>query len=237
MTHPQLLADPDSKFFDWDGLSIHYKMTRKPDPESLTLVLMHGFSGCLANFANVWDDLARDNQLVAFDRPGWGLSSRVIRRPDGTWPTESGQNPYTYEYSRQLLHVVLEKLNLLGDDHTLVLVGHSHGGATTAYVLCHDDELRTRIFKGAIIIDGPLMAWPVPGFAGKAAEKMPRFSRGLVNAAAGPYRWGAKFTWGCGFPFYDFKAFLKRYPDAAVGWDHTFRVAKWRTSFVEWISS
>lgn len=234
MENPQLLGEADDKFFDWDGLVIHYKITEKPSTDALTLVLMHGFSGCMENFANIWNDLARDHQLVAFDRPPWGLSSRVVRRPDGTWPTLSGQNPYTYEYSRQLLRGVLEHLNLLNGQYTLVLVGHSHGGTTAASILCHDDELRTKVFKGAILIDGPLKAWPVPRFAGKMAEKSPNFSRHFVNGTAGLFRWGAQFKWGCGHPFYDFKAFLKRFPDAAVGWDSLFRVTGWRPAFVEW---
>jgi pimeloyl-ACP methyl ester carboxylesterase len=49
----------------------------QPNADALTLVLLHGFSGSLANFNNVWAPLAKDNQILAFDRPGWGLSARV----------------------------------------------------------------------------------------------------------------------------------------------------------------
>jgi hypothetical protein len=69
--NPVLLADPDGQFIVFDGLNIHYKLTAKPTQDSLTLVLMHGFSGNLTNFNTVWDSLASVDQLLAFDRPGW----------------------------------------------------------------------------------------------------------------------------------------------------------------------
>lgn len=98
VANPVLLADADGRFLKLDGLSIHYKLTEKPSADALTLVLMHGFSGNITNFNNVWEALARDHQLLAFDRPGWGLSARVARDTEhNTWPTTSGENPYTYE--------------------------------------------------------------------------------------------------------------------------------------------
>src|SRR5262249_45176752 len=155
-------------------------------PDALTLILMHGFSGNITNFNNVWDALIKVHQILAFDRPGWGLSPRVHRLADGTWPTDSGENPYTYDYSRKLLRALREALELTTVYSTLVLMGHSHGGATTAAILCNHDYLRS-IVAGAILIDAPLLAWPVPRCVANFSRKAPHLSAALVNWGAGVY--------------------------------------------------
>ena len=159
--NPVLLASRDAVFMKLDGLSIHCKMTE--DRNTVTLVMMHGFCGNVMNFNPVWPQLAQKYQLLAFDRPGWGLSQRVHRREDGTWPTDSGDNPYLYDYSCKLLLSIIEetkKRGLVRSDSTLVLVGHSHGGATAAYALCMYEHIR-KMFIGAVLVDAPLRKWPV----------------------------------------------------------------------------
>jgi hypothetical protein len=41
----------------------------------------------------MWEELAASFSLLSFDRPGWGLSQRVVRSKKGLWPTEKGDNP------------------------------------------------------------------------------------------------------------------------------------------------
>ena len=113
-----------------DGLRIHYKHQVNPEATT-TIVMLHGVSGNTSNFTNVpmWNDFSSRFSLLAFDRPGWGLSPRVLRTTKMTgssWPTDSGENPYTYEYSTKLLLNLLEYLEL--SNRPKILLAHSHGG-------------------------------------------------------------------------------------------------------------
>jgi len=62
----------------------------------LGLVLIHGFGGGVFSWRHVMGSLARQSNcsVAAFDRPGWGLSSRP-RRED--WEEKELPNPYKLE--------------------------------------------------------------------------------------------------------------------------------------------
>ena len=63
-------------------------------------------------------ELARDTMVVAFDRPGFGLTSRPIL---GDWV----ENPYTTEYSVSLCFRLMDHLGI----RSAIVVGHSSGAA------------------------------------------------------------------------------------------------------------
>ncbi len=140
------IAGPESQFLSFDGVEIHFVHVSHEDPSRPTVILLHGFSGNVFNFSicPMWNvrksvflsffplfflflqELALSYSLLAFDRPGWGLSARVVRGRRGVWPTESGNNPYSYEFSALLLRHILQERGLW--DRPKILFAHSHGG-------------------------------------------------------------------------------------------------------------
>jgi hypothetical protein len=124
---PADLADPDSSFATVEGLTVHYKLWIRPTSASTSLlqdaplpafILLHGFGGSVGSWRMVWSELCQSASLVmAFDRPGFGLTSRllpkgdnkedygiyVVRGPDGVNRSHTQANPYTPEYSVSLI--------------------------------------------------------------------------------------------------------------------------------------
>lgn len=114
----ETLADPDSRFIDVDGLTIHYKQMGQGAP---AFVLLHGFGASTFSWREVMGPLAELGTVVAFDRPAFGLTERPMRGTED-WP---GYNPYSYTSQPQL---VLGLMDALGFE-SAILVGNSAGGA------------------------------------------------------------------------------------------------------------
>jgi pimeloyl-ACP methyl ester carboxylesterase len=100
---------PTGKFIHVDGVRLHYERRGEGPP----VVLLHGNSVFLADFhaSGLIDRLARDHCVIAFDRPGFGHSSRPR---DRLW-TPSAQ--------AALLRRALSGLGI----EKPVIVGHSMG--------------------------------------------------------------------------------------------------------------
>lgn len=109
------LARPSSRFATIDGVEVHHEV-HGPD-DAPTLLLSHHFYGSTA----VWDRfspyLTDAHRVVTWDRPGFGLTQRPRRRPDGS--------PYTRAAAAQLGWGLLDTLGI----EEAVLVGASAGGS------------------------------------------------------------------------------------------------------------
>jgi pimeloyl-ACP methyl ester carboxylesterase len=226
------IAWPESEFLSFQGIDIHFMHRRHADTSKPTIVMLHGFNGSVFNFCicPLWEELALSHSLLAFDRPGWGLSERVTRMrrgllPRGGWPTESGANPYTYLFSAQLLEHVLRTRGLW--DAPKVLMAHSHGGLTAVSLLCEHEQLRAQ-FAGVVLVDAAIRAWPVPPAAARLAQRFPGCVRWLLQHLAWLYRAGSGVMKLAGVPFHDLPGYLRREPNGMRGWDSTFRVEKWK---------
>ena len=79
-----------------------------------TLVLVHGYGESLVAWRGLFDELARSNDVIAIDLPGFGLSSK----PAHGYATDS------------IAGVLLAALSALGVQRA-VLAGHSMGGAVS----------------------------------------------------------------------------------------------------------
>lgn len=112
--HPHELADPDSRFIDVDGLDVHYKEEGEGEP---VFLLLHGFGASLFSWRLTIDPLARAGRVVAYDRPGFGLTERPI-------VSRMTDNPYTLPAQGRLVDSLL---NQLGAEQA-ILVGNSMGG-------------------------------------------------------------------------------------------------------------
>ncbi|KAG1367565.1 hypothetical protein COCNU_14G000330 [Cocos nucifera] len=93
------------------------------DRGKLAVVLVHGFGGGAFSWRHVMSVLAQQIActVVAFDRPGWGLTSRP-RRKD--WEGKQLPNPYMLESQVDLLISFCLEMGF----SSVVLVGHDDGG-------------------------------------------------------------------------------------------------------------
>jgi len=100
-------------------------------------VLLHGFGDSVFSFRRCWRGLARSaSTVLCFDRPGHGLTSRLVavNGSYGSYVVQDGpdkgeiraqENPYTKEYAVTLTFKLLDALGI----QNAVFMGHSTGGA------------------------------------------------------------------------------------------------------------
>ncbi|MBE0477120.1 MAG: alpha/beta fold hydrolase [Coriobacteriia bacterium] len=73
---PMELAGAESRFAVVDGIRFRYMQAG--EGEEPALVLLHGSGANAASWRPVIDGLARERRVVAFDRPGFGLTARPM---------------------------------------------------------------------------------------------------------------------------------------------------------------
>lgn len=127
---------PQGAFVEVGGERLHYLVKGQGQP----IVLLHGASASLRDMeASLFHDLAKDFRVVAFDRPGYGYSTRR----EGYWPDPKIQ--------AELIEAALTKMGL----ENPILVGHSLAGSVVmAYLL----EFPERV-KGAVLMAGATHSW------------------------------------------------------------------------------
>jgi pimeloyl-ACP methyl ester carboxylesterase len=110
------LAYPDSRFVRLQGVEVHHTVAGEEGAPAL--LLSHHFYGSAPTWRGLTTALDDRYRMVAFDRPGFGLTERL---PRGAW---NGTNPYTRATAAR---IGWELLDHLGIDEA-VLVGSSAGG-------------------------------------------------------------------------------------------------------------
>lgn len=126
---------PLGQFLNVDGARVHY-IRRGSGPR---LILIHGASGNLREwtFAHL-DRLAKDFDVIAFDRPGHGFSERI---------------PHAHSPHVQAAHLrkAAQQLDLL----PAALLGHSYGGTIALTWACDAAETVERL----ILLCAPSHRW------------------------------------------------------------------------------
>lgn len=118
------LADPDSRFIRVDGVELHYKLfpfsggdayvnEGAPRPAFL---LLHGFGASVYSWREVARALSVWGDVIAYDRPAFGLSERPLR-----W---KGKSPYGPDSQVSLAFGLLDALGY----ERAIFVGNSAGG-------------------------------------------------------------------------------------------------------------
>ncbi|GLT88490.1 hypothetical protein SLE2022_065150 [Rubroshorea leprosula] len=142
---PTLLADPDSSFCEFQGVHIHHKLydaqSQSKDyipSQGLTLshqtaklnipmILLHGFGASVFSWNRVMKPLAEitASKALAFDRPAFGLTSRVniLRHSSPGTDDRKPLNPYTMAFA---VLATLYFIDFLAAEKA-ILVGHSAG--------------------------------------------------------------------------------------------------------------
>ncbi|KAK9811616.1 hypothetical protein WJX72_007022 [[Myrmecia] bisecta] len=164
---PRSLADPDSRFADCQGLTVHYKeeVPAEGCAGDTGVVLIHGFGGGVFAWRHIMPALAQhcNCRVVAFDRPAFGLTSRPLpRHGEDAW-----RSPYSLAAQAELTLALCTALGL----RRAVFVGHADG-ALVALLAANLACRRPDSPCWAAPADSMDMAWMLgtPGNAELAAE-------------------------------------------------------------------
>lgn len=144
---PTTLADPDSCFCKFNDIEVHYKVydpelqgnslyqtrnpTLTPDQTNkigLPMILLHGFGASVFSWSWVMKPLAdiTGSKVLAFDRPAFGLTSRVdyLRHSSASTKDKDKKplNPYSMAFS---VLATLYFIGFLGAEKT-ILIGYAY---------------------------------------------------------------------------------------------------------------
>lgn len=136
------------------------------------IVLIHGFGGGVFSWRHVMTTLARHTgcAVVAFDRPGWGLTSRPRR---AEWEEKRLPNPYELRSQVDYLFSFCYKLGL----SSVVLVGHDDGGLLA---LMAAEKAQTSMDTCQVEIKGVVLVG-----VSVTREVVPTFARVLLHTSLG----------------------------------------------------
>ncbi|KAL0796668.1 hypothetical protein Bca101_068045 [Brassica carinata] len=131
--------------------------------ENVGIVLVHGFGGGVFSWRHVMGELSLQLgcRVVAYDRPGWGLTSRLIQKD---WEERNLPNPYKLESQVDLLLSFCTEMGF----SSVVLVGHDDGGllALKAAERVQATTFKSSVsIKGVVLINVSLSREVVPAFA------------------------------------------------------------------------
>jgi len=143
------LADPDSRFVEINGVTVHYKETGQGEP---VFILLHGFGASEFSWREVMEPLATSGRVIAYDRPAFGLTERPL---DGNW---TGTNPYSVQGNVELLDGLMNELGV----EKAILVGNSAGGeVAAAYALEHPERVQGLVLVDPAVGGGRIPQWAV----------------------------------------------------------------------------
>lgn len=174
-TSAQLLASPYSRFVEFEGVKIHYRISEGGSSANAgaeerkggdgkghdadggarnppAMIFMHGFGGSVFSWESVFPFLEKScpsARLVAFDRPGFGLTSRPTA---GNWE----HNPYTQQYSLMLTFKLMDHLGI----RVATLVGHGSGGGLAVLAAA----MRPKRVRSVILVSPAIYTSGFPTF-------------------------------------------------------------------------
>ena len=146
---PEQLADPDSRFIGVNGITVHYKMAGAGRP---AFVLLHGFAASTFSWREVIGPMSEWGTVIAFDRPGFGLTERPLK-----W---TGRSPYSPEAQADLTVGLMDALGI----EQAVLVGNSAGGTVALLTaLTYPERVEALVLVSpAVYVGGGTPAWLRP---------------------------------------------------------------------------
>ncbi len=110
------LADEDSRFMKLYGIDIHYKLEGDADN---VMLMFHGFGSSTFTWNFIKDAFVNDFTLVAYDRPAFGLTERIVDVDDYEF------NFYNFYNQSQIANELMTSIGM--NQGELILVGHSAG--------------------------------------------------------------------------------------------------------------
>lgn len=169
---------PDGRLLDVDGVQLYTTFTpySGTGEAPLAFVLLHGYASNAFSFDAIREGLAAFGDVVAFDRPGFGLSSRP--QPDDF---RGSENPYGPEAQVRQTVDLIDRLGL----ERVVLVGDNSGGVLALEVALQHPEL----VAGLVLVATPAYLLSEGGGAPKwllATPQLRRIGPVLMRQVAGP---------------------------------------------------
>jgi pimeloyl-ACP methyl ester carboxylesterase len=150
------VAGEGATFASAQGIDIYYEKTDfvcqegKNCSNPPVIFLIHGFGANTFSFREVTEPLSQLGDVIAYDRPGFGLSERP-----SSW---EGQNPYGSVGQDLILDQLIAEF---ASGRDVILVGHSAGGTLAAqYVVDNKDAIQGLILiSPAVLSTGGSPSW------------------------------------------------------------------------------
>ncbi len=150
------VAGEGATFASAQGIEIYYEKTDfvcqegKDCSNPPVIFLMHGFGANTFSFRELTEPLSQLGDVIAYDRPGFGLSERPT-----SW---EGENPYGSIGQDLILDQLITEF---ASGRDVILVGHSAGGTLAAqYVVDNKDAIQGLILiSPAILSNGGSPSW------------------------------------------------------------------------------
>jgi pimeloyl-ACP methyl ester carboxylesterase len=150
------VAGEGATFGTAQGIDIYYEKTEfvcqedKDCSNPPVILLLHGFGANTFSYREVVEPLSQLGDVIAYDRPGFGLSERPT-----SW---EGENPYG-SIGQDL--IIDELIAQFAPGRDVILVGHSAGGTLAAqYVVDNKDAIQGLILiSPAILLTGGSPSW------------------------------------------------------------------------------
>jgi pimeloyl-ACP methyl ester carboxylesterase len=134
------LADEDSEFVQINGLEVHLKRAGQGER---VFLLLHGFGASLYSWHSVMEPLSQLGRVMAYDRPGFGLTEHPLY-----W---QGQNPYSDDTQVELVKGLLDHYGI----DKAILVGSSAGGRIAMQAaLAHPERISALILVDPAVYSG-----------------------------------------------------------------------------------
>jgi pimeloyl-ACP methyl ester carboxylesterase len=163
---------PRGRFIEVDGVTLHYVDRGIGQP----VVLLHGNGTMSQDFdlSGVLDIAAQRYRVIAFDRPGYGYSTRPR---DRTW---------TPQAQAQLLHEALARLGV----ERPIVVGHSWGTLVAlALALLHPGAVKSLVLLSGYYF--PTVRLDVPILSSPAIPYLGGVMRHTISPLLGRLAWPA----------------------------------------------
>lgn len=118
-----------------NGLRMYYEIEGAPNPAHPPLVLLHGGGDTITtSFAQLFPELAKHRQVIAFEQQGYGHTADIADRP------------FTFEQSADDTAALLDSLNIAQAD----LLGFSNGGTIALHIaIRHPNVVRRLVLVSA----------------------------------------------------------------------------------------
>lgn len=149
-------ADADSRFFEFEGFSVHYKIFGNGGP---LILLLHGSFLSIRSWRDVMVPLSKKATVMVFDRPAFGLTSRPV-------PSSNNNARYSPEAQSDLVVRLVKEAGY----EKAVLVGNSTGGTLALLTaLRHPRHVQGLVLAGAMV------------YSGYATSEVPVFMKPLLK--------------------------------------------------------
>lgn len=145
------------------GVRVNYEIVGKGP----TVLLLHGWGGCIGSMAPIRDSLKRSYRVITVDLPGFGLSER----PPAVWGSA--------EYGA----AIAELLRETDTPQTVAVIGHSFGGKVAIRLALANPG----ITRSLVLVGTPGVRLPLSPKAARRVATVKR-ARAVAPHLPGPLR-------------------------------------------------